>query len=196
MQITPYPDVNKILDELTQGIVKIVKENLIGFYLTGSLSYGNFNPKSSDIDLHAVIKYPFSKNELESIKKLHEEIEMHNKTWKERIECSYTPLSMFQNILPPKLPRPYYGAGIFYPEAPYGNEWLINNYLLYKHGIALTGPDFKTLIKPIDMVDVQKACVRDLFKEWEPKINDRGVQIEFDISFTHNAIIPDQKELR
>jgi len=172
MQITPYPDVNKILDELTQGIVKIVKENLIGFYLTGSLSYGNFNPKSSDIDLHAVIKYPFSKNELESIKKLHEEIEMHNKTWKERIECSYTPLSMFQNILPPKLPRPYYGAGIFYPEAPYGNEWLINNYLLYKHGIALTGPDFKTLIKPIDMVDVQKACVRDLFKEWEPKIND------------------------
>jgi len=79
---------------------------------------------------------------------------------------------MLQNTLPPKDPRPYVGAGIFYPATPYGNEWLINNYFLYKYGIALIGPDFKSLARPVDIVDVQKACVNDLHKEWEPKITD------------------------
>jgi hypothetical protein len=79
---------------------------------------------------------------------------------------------MFKNILPPKKPRPYYGSGIFYDEALYGNEWIINNYLLYKYGISLIGPDFKELVKPIDIIEVQKACIRDLFQEWEPKITD------------------------
>jgi hypothetical protein len=36
----------------------------------------------------------------------------------------------------------------------------------------LIGPDFKTLVKPIDISDVRDACIRDLFQEWEPKIND------------------------
>ena len=103
---------------------------------------------------------------------MHQEVGESNEKWTRRIECSYIPVDMLQNILPPKTPRPYIGEGIFYAVAPYGNEWLINNYLLYKNGIALLGPDFKTIVKPIDIVDVQKACIRDLFKEWEPKIND------------------------
>jgi hypothetical protein len=79
---------------------------------------------------------------------------------------------MLSNVLPPKKPRPYLGEGIFYPEATYGNEWIINLYLQYHYGIALVGPDFKTLIAPIDIVEVQKACIRDVFREWEPKIAD------------------------
>ena len=34
------------------------------------------------------------------------------------------------------------------------------------------GPNFKTLVKPIDIEDVREACIRDLFEEWEPKITD------------------------
>lgn len=70
----------------------------------------------------------------------------------------------------PKEPRPYYGEGTFYPKAKYGNEWIINLYLLYNHGISLYGPEFNKLIKPVNITVVQKACVRDLFKEWEPKL--------------------------
>ena len=44
--------------------------------------------------------------------------------------------------------------------------------MLYKHGIPLLGPDFKTLVKPIDIEDVRAACIRDLFEEWEPKMTD------------------------
>ena len=44
--------------------------------------------------------------------------------------------------------------------------------MLYQHGIALIGCEFKKLITPIDILEVQKACIRDLFQEWEPKITD------------------------
>lgn len=37
---------------------------------------------------------------------------------------------------------------------------------------TLIGPEFRQLIKPIDITEVQRACIRDLFQEWEPKILD------------------------
>lgn len=171
---TSYTYINQVLDFLKEGVIKILDENLLGIYLFGSLSYGDFSPERSDIDLVTIIKKPASSEVLESLKQLHLQLEIDHKKWAKRVECSYVPIDMLQNILPPKDPRPYIGEGIFYPEAHYGNEWIINQYLLYKHGISLTGPDFKTLVEPIDIQEVRKACIKDLFEEWEPKINDHA----------------------
>lgn len=169
MKATQYKDINEIINKSSDGILKIFGSQLVGIYLFGSLSYGDFNLERSDIDLVTIISKPASPAEAEQIKNLHQNIEKKYPDWAERIEASYTPLSMFSEILPPAESRPYFGEGEFY-WAQYGNEWIVNNYLLYKHGIAIVGPDFKTLIHPIAMQEVQKACVRDLFKEWEPKL--------------------------
>ena len=170
MSHTSHKDVNKVLNSLTGEIALILGEILVGVYLTGSLSYGDFNPENSDIDLLVIIKNPISEEKLEALKKMHLDVERNNDKWAKRIECSYVLLEMLPSILPPKTPRPYIGEGIFYPEAPYGNEWIINQYLLYNHGISLLGPDFKILVKPIDIEDVRAACIQDLFEEWDPKI--------------------------
>lgn len=169
---TRYQDINDVLYFLAQGVQNVFGDDLVGLYLTGSLSYDDFDEERSDIDLAAVLKKPASPEKIELAKKLHLDAEQKYEKWAKRIECSYIPLEMLSNILPPKAPRPYVGAGTFYPEAPYGNEWLINQYFLYKYGIALIGPDFKALVKPIDIADVQKASVRDLYEEWKPKIRD------------------------
>ncbi len=147
-------------------------------YLTGSLSYGDFNEKRSDIDLAVVLKKPASLEKIKLVKKLHSDAEQKYKKWSKKIECSYIPLDMLQNILPPKTPRPYIGGGIFYSKAPYGNEWIINQYFLYKNGIALIGPDFKTLVEPIKISDVKEACIKDLYREWEPKISDTAYLVD------------------
>jgi predicted nucleotidyltransferase len=170
--ITPHKHVNDVLFILSKGITEILVDNVIGIYLFGSLTYEDFNLNRSDIDLLVVTKDFLSDKDLGEIKKFHLKLEEDFKEWKERIECSYTPLEMFKNKLPINLHRPYFGAGVFYPAATYGNEWLINNYLVYKHGIALVGPDIKTLIKPVDIKDIQKASAQDLYKEWVPKITD------------------------
>ena len=47
---TPYPDVNEILDLLLARASAILGPQLVGMYLYGSLSSGDFDPASSDID--------------------------------------------------------------------------------------------------------------------------------------------------
>jgi predicted nucleotidyltransferase len=171
-KLTPYKDVNEILQFFTSSVTVIFKKNLTGIYLTGSLSYGAFHCDRSDIDITVILINPISRVELEAIKIFHKQIEAKFNKWAKRLECTYTPVEMLPSILPPEKPRPWYwgGEGILYEEAPYGNEWIINNYLLYNYAIPLFGPDFKELTGPIDIEEVQKACIRDLFTEWEPKI--------------------------
>ena len=170
-QLTSFKDINEILKFFTSGAIFIFKMNLIGIYLTGSLSYDAFHYDRSDIDLTVILKTPITATELEAIKNFHKQIENKFDKWAKRLECTYTPLEMLPSILPPKKPRPWYWGGerILYEEAPYGNEWIINNYLLYHYAIPLIGPDFKELVGPIDIEEVQKACIRDLFTEWKPK---------------------------
>jgi hypothetical protein len=172
-KFTPHTGVNEVLDHLARGVKEIFQEKLVGFYLTGSLSYGDFDPGRSDIDLAAVLTGRATAEEATSVEQLHVTTEEIFPAWAGRIECSYIPREMLACKLPPAAPRPYFGNGIFYPAADYGNEWIINQYFLSECGIALIGPDFRTLLAgPIDITEVQKACVRDLYKEWTPRIVD------------------------
>jgi len=165
-------EVDQIITDLSERISKTLGDNLIGLYLFGSLTYGDFNEESSDIDLMAVVEEPLNLSQLELIKKIHSDIAIKYPTWATRVECSYTPVMMLSSITPPEEPRPYYGENTFWPEAPYGNEWIINLYLTYQYGQTLFGPDFKTLLKPISIREVQNAAIQDLFQEWEPKLRE------------------------
>jgi predicted nucleotidyltransferase len=169
--VTSYRDINKIIVSMAQGISKIFNKNLIGIYLFGSLTYGDFNKESSDVDMVTILKNPVTESEFKELKELHKQIEKSSPDWAKRIENSYTPQSMLTSIMPPGS-RPYYGEGVFYSQAQYGNEWIINLYLLYNYGKAIVGPEFGELVQPIKIQDVQQACVRDLFKEWEPKLRE------------------------
>lgn len=168
---TNYQNIYHLLRMITKDVHKILGDKLLGFYLMRSLTYNDFNPGRSDIDLFAVVSEPTTQKEKVALEQMHIRIEEEFREWHQRIESQYVPMRFFKHTLSPKTPRPYYGEGKFYPEAPYGNEWLINNYLLYKHGVTLYGKDFKDLLNPIDIEEVKIAYIRDLREEWEPKIN-------------------------
>lgn len=174
MNITKYPEIEELINNFCLKVQEILNDKVVGIYLTGSLSYGDFVLERSDIDLLVVVKDKLNNSEIELVKKHHKDLEDKYPSWKERIECSYTPIYMLGEILPPKEPRPWIGSGVLYPEAPYGNEWIINSYLLQEYGIPIFGKPYKELLtKPIDILEVQKACVRDIFKEIEPKIRNK-----------------------
>src|ERR1051325_7370347 len=110
-----------------EGTKAALGENIVGLYLSGSLTYGDFVPKRSDIDLQAVVRSPLNQNELESIGQLHKDLNERPPAWNDRLECSYVPLELMHEILPPKTPRPWWGFDTLYAEAPAGNEWIINH---------------------------------------------------------------------
>lgn len=171
---TIYPNINYLLSTITNRVHKFLGDKLLGFYLTGSLTYNDFNPGRSDIDLFAVLTGPTALKENTSLEHMHTRIEVEFPELHQRIESQYVPVGFFKHTLPPKTQRPYYGEGRFYPEALYGNEWLINNYLLYEYGVTLYGKDFNEFLNPIDIQEVINACIRDLREEWRPKIEDPG----------------------
>jgi len=172
--ITEYKEINEFVYNYTSGLVEILGQKIVGIYLTGSLSYGDFDINSSDIDITNIIDKEMTRAEIENIKQFHIGLEKDFPKWSERMECTYTPIAMLRNTLPPIHPRPwYYGMKKhLYEEASYGNEWIINKYLLYKNAIELYGPGFKDLTQEVSIIEVQKACIRDINAEWKPKLND------------------------
>jgi Domain of unknown function (DUF4111)/Nucleotidyltransferase domain len=170
--VTAYPAINTMLKEWAEGLNRLLGKKIVGLYLSGSLAYGDFVPDRSDIDLEAVVRNPLTEDELRSVEQLHRRLERGCPEWANRIECSYVPLELMHELKPPATPRPWWGFGTLYAAAPAGNEWIINHYLLSRHGIALEGPDFNELISPIDIHLVRQASARDLFQEWVPKIDD------------------------
>jgi hypothetical protein len=172
--VTAYPAINTILTEWVDGLRRLLGKNVVGLYLSGSLAYGDFVPERSDIDLQAVVGSPLAQEELRSVEQLHREIERRCPQWAHRIECSYVPLELLRELTTPATPRPWWGFGTLYAEAPAGNEWIIHHYFLSRHGIALAGPDFNELIPPINIQNVRQSSARDLFQEWVPKIHDHA----------------------
>lgn len=170
--VTPYPAINAMLTDWVEALKHLLGKKIVGLYLSGSLAYGDFVPERSDIDLQAVVRSALTEDELRSVEQLHLEIERRCPQWAGRMECSYVPLKLMRELTAPAAPRPWWGFGTLYAEAPAGNEWIINHYLLSRHGIALEGPDFNQLVPAITVQDVRQASARDLFQEWMPKIDD------------------------
>ena len=178
--LTPFTDINIFLETYTTRLAELLYSNIVGIYLTGSLSYGDFNYNSSDIDITNVTKQTINVTELELIKKFHRDLLNNFPLLSRKLECTYTPNYMLKNYYPPKEPRPWYFGSEekLYEKAPYGNEWIINNYLLYKYSITLAGIEFQSICNEIPIIEVQKACINDCLKEWKPKI--------YDLTFLNN----------
>lgn len=169
---TPYPDINRLLGHFIEAVRATFPANLTGIYLTGSLTYDDFVPGRSDIDLLVVLKQAASSEETSVIDGLLKAIAVRFPDWVNRLECSFIPAKWLMLTQPPETPRPYIGQGKLYPYAQYGNEWIINSWLLYEHGVTLVGTPFKNLRPPVSLTDVQTACRHDFIKEWLPKLNE------------------------
>lgn len=169
MKPTQYRDINEILQLLKEGLVSILDKDLIGLYLTGSLAYGGFDDGSSDIDFLVVLRQVLSKEQRQKVEELHSSIGVKYPEWYKRIEGSYITKEMLSKTSPPKQSRLYVNAGKMW-DVVYGNEWILDLYVLQECGVTLVGADIKKLIKPIDIDDVREASQRDLMEGWLPKL--------------------------
>ena len=166
-------DVRSILANLRDSIDRTFGKRLLALCLTGSLTYGDFDPGSSDIDYLAVLTEPVTDAERAQLIAAHAEIFDRYPVWRERIEGSFITRAMLASVLPPECGRPYVNGGRFWdPDPPYGNEWLINLYAIERAGIPLIGPRVPELIPPVRIEDVRAANRRDLFEERLPTIDD------------------------
>ncbi|MGZ3584862.1 MAG: aminoglycoside adenylyltransferase domain-containing protein [Ktedonobacterales bacterium] len=156
---TPYADVNAVLQLLLQRIQPLLGAHFLGMYLCGSLALGDFDPDSSDIDLIVVTDAELGDEFVVRLGDMHALFAASPSPWTSRIEVVYIPRDTL--LHPTRQSVAHYpqiekGTGLF--KAPLESGWLFQCSVLREHGIAIAGPDPRTLIDPISADDIRRAA--------------------------------------
>lgn len=118
---TPHPDVNEILHILRTETQNVLGEQFVGMYLYGSLSSGDFNPASSDIDFLIVTTDMLSEKMIDALAAMHQRIWDSGLKWASKLEGSYLPQGHLPRYEKSDIRYPTVNEGKFYV-APLKNQ--------------------------------------------------------------------------
>lgn len=155
---TPYPDVNAVLGDLRPRVQDALGKNLVGMYLFGSLVTGDFDPRRSDVDVLVVTHTDVSAEQFAALQAAHQAIATSDSPWAIEVEAYYLTRAALRRGDPSfgahlKVNR---GGGILEP-LHRDPGWLIQSHLFRAHGVALIGPDPRTLVDPMAPGDLRRA---------------------------------------
>lgn len=154
--------VTPILPQLTAGLRSILRDNLVGIYLYGSLITGDFAPGISDIDLVVVMTEELDQARFKALHSLHQSVVERQPEWHDRLELAYISAAALRTFRSQSST-----IGIISPGEPFhlleaGSDWLISWYTLRKDGLALVGPPIKALIDDIPADDYLRAVAEHI----------------------------------
>jgi predicted nucleotidyltransferase len=171
MQETPHADIDRLLESLLSRMRRILHEKLVGLYLYGSLTTGDFDPQSSDIDLLAVTSSDISETERDALRAMHLDFARDNPQWDDRIDVQYLSLAALRTFRTQRSPIAIISAGEPFHMTEAGKEWLLNWYVVREDGVSLFGPPAETLIGPITWEEYA-GCIRDYAAEVAARMED------------------------
>jgi predicted nucleotidyltransferase len=171
MAITKYEDVNIILLSLLTNIQSVFHDNLVGLYLYGSLTSGDFDHDISDIDLLAVTNEDVTNTEIIALKKMHEEIIFGHLKWNQRIEVAYISKTGLRNFKTTRSAIAVISPGESLHKKYAGTDWLINWYSVQEKGVPIFGPNQKTFIPTISKTEYRNA-ISEQATLWLERVNE------------------------
>ena len=168
---TSYPDVNEILQILLTHAKEILKDQFVGMYLYGSLSSGDFNPETSDIDFLFVTDHTLSREKITELEAMHRSPWANSHKRAGKLEGAYVPKELIRRHDPHGAPCPTINEGKFYEDS-LGSDWIIQRHVLREYGVVIEGPDPKTLIDFVSPDDLRGAVMGVLREWWFPMLKD------------------------
>jgi len=169
-ELTPYQEVNEILVMLLNGAKEILGRQFIGMYLYGSLSSGDFNPKSSDIDFVVITEDILPDTTVSKLEVLHNQIWSSGLKWAAKLEGGYVPKDLIRRHNPNGTLCPTVNEGQFYV-ARLGSDWIIQRHVIREYGVVLEGVDPKLLIDPVFPDEIRHSVLGVLDEWWFPMLD-------------------------
>lgn len=171
---TPYEDVNKTLLFMCSKMQSILGKKLVGFYLYGSLSLGDFDPAASDVDFLIVTDGTLSSEEFELLRVMHEEISASNLAYAHHLEGSYIPVVALRRYDPENNLHPTIGIDWEFQVAEHGRRWVLERHIVREHGVVVYGPPPATLIDPVSERELRHAVCEELSNGWTAALEKPG----------------------
>ena len=168
MHITPYPEINVLLENLLIRVQTVLGEQFIGMYLQGSLAAGDFDPARSDIDWLVVTCDTLDDSLYVALETMHAEITNSGQAWVLNMEGSYIPQKALRRYDPTDDIHPALGTGGHFHRMLHGNGWIMQRHVVREYSIKLAGADIKTLIDPVSADELRAAAKGILYEWWQP----------------------------
>jgi hypothetical protein len=168
---TLYPEINYLLCTLLTEAKAILADQYLGLYLYGSLSSGDFNEESSDIDFVFVTRGELASQTVSQLEALHQRLWVSELKWAAKLEGTYIPQDALRCYQPNGPLCPCVNEGQFYL-AQHESDWVIQRYILREKGVAVDGPPIKDMIDPVSPADLRQGVSGILEAWWRPNLAD------------------------
>jgi hypothetical protein len=162
--VNPPQDVTRILQALLTGLRRELGEQLVGVYLRGSLALGDFIPATSDIDVLAVTERPVDDAGFAALAALHARLAASPSPYANRMEMAYIDRAALKRFEAGRR-HPTLGQGEALAWTEHRHNWILERWTVREHGVALFGPEPRTLIDPIAAGEL-RAAVRARLPDW------------------------------
>ena len=154
---TAFPDLNAVLRELVGAARLVLGENFCGAYLQGSFAT-RFADIFSDVDFIVVTHEELSGEQEAGLQAMHRRIYMLETPWAQHLEGSYVPASRLRRMDWSRSPFLYLDNGSDRLVFDSHCNTAVVRWLLREHGLALAGPEPRTLIDPVSAPDLQREA--------------------------------------
>ncbi|HET9014738.1 MAG TPA: aminoglycoside adenylyltransferase domain-containing protein [Thermomicrobiaceae bacterium] len=163
---TPYPDVNALLAVLLERVRAVLGADLVGMYLFGSLSLGDFDPASSDVDVVVATARRLPEEKVAALGRVHGEIAASGLPWSGRLEGRYLPPDVLRRHQPGPARYPTIGIDWGFGLGRVGPDWIVERHIVRERGVVVWGQDPKFLIDPVSPDDLRRAVIEAALDFW------------------------------
>jgi len=158
---TEHKEIEHFLELVLDAATSVLRENLRGVYVHGSLAMGGYDPKTSDVDILVITSRPAKLSDANAINRAlagHENFEVS--FLPEHVTLRFVPHAQFVSI------RADGSVGF----DVYGPDWIIQLYIVRKYGIVVWGKAPRCVIRPVTPEMLRHAAIGTFKSWWYPKI--------------------------
>jgi len=156
---------DNLLDSYKASIRALFSDELVGVYLTGSIAFGEYIERKSDVDLTVLLKSPLKIDSVESVKKMHQDLSVKYKNI--IVESQFISLD---NIGKNEADtQPFYSYHDNKLTLGKHNAHAVTWFMLKNHGVTVTGIPANELDINISVYDIKtfvKGNVNSYWKDW------------------------------
>jgi predicted nucleotidyltransferase len=148
-------EIRQVLTAFREAVHAALGENLVAIYVDGSLTMGDFEPASSDLDFLVVVREPPAADEIRQLDALHRRLARES-PWGTRLEGEY---AAQRQLRPSGIEGP---AITVEPESglmpDVQNRFTAENVVaIREHGLVLYGPPPASVLPPVDRATLEAA---------------------------------------
>jgi predicted nucleotidyltransferase len=164
---TRYDDLNAVLADFLASVHEALGDDLVGAYLQGSFALGDAD-EHSDVDFIVVTDGEVTESQAHDLQAIHERLYALESPWAQHLEGSYISKEKLRRVDAARSPLLYLDNGATKLERDNHCNTAVVRWTLREHGVALVGPDPKSLIDPVvanDLVDDVLVALGE-WEEW------------------------------